>query len=280
MKTIQTPLNQHSPIAMTKADWKLTNVEWRKDYSTIYLNGEPRFIVDLTTGKKYLNESKNIVRLKCLYPGLVMISAISAIAGVINIAYRSGKILSGYHFWTDKTSEKTYKFSAKINNNLYRFKARFDVLNFVNSLLYRKSELLSVRENADGTFKFKVRNEHNQVREIDAKAVDHFNIDSGMQDVKHQEITLLDFKKISTKYDLKSRIIELAKDVGRIVASPLVVIALTFSALYGLLKPYEARKLISSIALAVCGTTKVAACFAPEASFHILGGDINTQNAF
>lgn len=278
MSPINPPLNQYK--AMTEKDWQLSNIEWKEDTSSTYSNGAAQYLIDSTTGKRYLNDSREVVRLKCICPGMIFIPIISAAAGVVNIVYRSGKVLSGYHFWSNKTSEKIYQFTAKMGNVEHIFQARFDDLPFVNGLSSEDIRDWSIKKNEDGTHKFKITNLSGETREINATLVSKNDLMTQEYDTGGKKLKLEQPEQISKKYDIKARCIELAKDIGRIVASIFVVIALTFSALYGLWKPYEARKLISSIALAVCGTNKVAACFAPDPSYHLLGGDINEQNAF
>jgi hypothetical protein len=271
--SIKAPLNQYNPRAMTQEDWQLSDIQWTVDEAGPKFEGSetPKWLVDSTTGKRYLNESKNIVRFKCLLLAPLQIFQASVIAGPLNIAFRSLKILSGYHFWSEQASEKTYQFTATVGNQSCTFKARFDELGPVNDFFMKKAKVASLSKNEDGTYKFEIKCEQ-KIITINA-STDGW---AGLQET----ITLSDFQEIESKYDVKERFIEVAKDIGRIVASVFVIIPLLASAAYGLWKPYEARKLISSIALAVLGTNEVAACFAPDPSFHLLGGSMDKQHAF
>lgn len=61
------------------------------------VDGAPKWVRDKTTGKLYLNESKNLTRFKC---GLLVVFSppMHAIACVTNFCYRGLKIIAGYHF--------------------------------------------------------------------------------------------------------------------------------------------------------------------------------------
>lgn len=275
--SIKAPLNRYNPRAMTQEDWQLSDIEWTVDETGPKFEGSqtPKWLVDSTTGKRYLNESKNCVRFKCLLLVPLQIPQILVIAGIGNIVFRSLKILSGYHFWSEQTSEKTYQFTATVGAQSCTFKARFDEVGPVNDLFTSQTSLpASLLKNTDGTYKFTIDfgKEKQKIITINAATDGWANLQG--------EITVSGFQKIESKYDVKERFVEVAKDIARIVASVFVIIPLLASAAYGLWKPYEARKLISSIALAVLGTNEVAACFAPDPSFHLLGGSMDKRNAF
>lgn len=199
-----------------------------------------------------------------------------------HITYRSIKVLSGYHFWGNLEEEKTYEFTVEIqtgnNKTRHTFQARFDDLSKMKKLENAESyDLSSMVKGDDKIYNLVLKT--NQGEEVTLKALET-NQEEITNSSDGKKITLSDLKKIKERYDLETRFLECVKDIGRIVASFFVVIPLALSALYGLWKPYEARKLISSIALAVCGTDQVAACFAPSPSFHALGGNTNKQGAF
>lgn len=61
--------------------------------------GIPKFIIDMNTGKKYLNDSTESIRSKCF---LIAFGTpiVHIPCGAVNIAYRVAKLLSGYHFWS------------------------------------------------------------------------------------------------------------------------------------------------------------------------------------
>jgi hypothetical protein len=86
-------------------NWKLdTEGEKWKSY-----NGdkqEPKFIIDETTNRHYFNESKGVVRFKCL---LLAIGTpfIHCLASIANIAYRILKIVTGAHLWLPKDGGKS-----------------------------------------------------------------------------------------------------------------------------------------------------------------------------
>lgn len=57
-------------------------------------------VIDETTNRRYLNDSRSVVSLKC-FMLTVGTPVVHLIAGVINIAYRILRILIGYHFWKE-----------------------------------------------------------------------------------------------------------------------------------------------------------------------------------
>src|SRR4051812_8475141 len=61
--------------------------------------GTPKFIIDADTGKKYLNESIEVIREKCFLIALGT-PLVHIPCGAANIAYRVAKLISGYHFWS------------------------------------------------------------------------------------------------------------------------------------------------------------------------------------
>lgn len=75
--------------------------------------GQPMYLIDNTTGRRYLNESKTIVRIKCFLLTLGTPLA-HPFVSIINIAYRILKLISLSHFWIEKKNEeKKYNFKAR-----------------------------------------------------------------------------------------------------------------------------------------------------------------------
>jgi len=66
----------------------------------------------------------------------------------------------------------------------------------------------------------------------------------------------------------------------RIVATPLVLVALELSALYGIFRPYDGRKLYASFERMQYNHWILAPCFQPSPTNHLLGGDAKKQNAY
>lgn len=81
-------------------------------------------------------------------------------------------------------------------------------------------------------------------------------------------------------YSLKNRIIDMGIDISRIATAPIALIGLELAAIYGVLKPYDGRKLYATIERAEYGNFILAPCFQPDPSRHAFGGDINQKNAF
>lgn len=95
-------------------------------------------------------------------------------------------------------------------------------------------------------------------------------------------------------YSLKERAIEAGKDILKTLATPFVVLFLESAALYGILNPFDGRKLyatwerFSYQALGIEGIDLFcrpspgfcAPCFQPDATRHALGGDALNGNAW
>jgi len=92
-------------------------------------------------------------------------------------------------------------------------------------------------------------------------------------------------------YKVKMRVVELAKDVARIVVTPFAWIGLFFASWVGAFSfskdgPRDGAKIFSSIEIAMYGGRMDdghfgwAPCYQPEATSHGFGGDINNSRAF
>lgn len=84
----------------------------------------------------------------------------------------------------------------------------------------------------------------------------------------------------SSTSTFKARLAEAGKDLLRIVATPIAVVGMELAAIYGMIRPYDGRKLYASIERAQYGNFILAPCFQPDPTQHALGGDINKKNAF
>jgi hypothetical protein len=83
-----------------------------------------------------------------------------------------------------------------------------------------------------------------------------------------------------SSYDLTGRLKNCAVDTLRVLTTPLAPIALQLTAIYGLFRPYDARKLYATIERAQYGNFILAPCFQPLATHHLFHGKIDEQNAF
>ena len=172
---------------VTFKDFQLINT-WEPDVDGPcwpYTGGTPKVLIDKATGRKYLNESKGVIRNKC---NLLVIGTplIHPIAAVVNVVYRILKLITLSHFWVGK--------------------------------------------------------------ELD--------------------------------YNFKARLGAAGKDLLRIIVAPLSLVGLELAALYGVVRPYDGRKLYASIERAIYGYFILAPCFQPDAKYHAFGGDIAQRNAF
>ncbi len=149
--------------------------------------GTAKFIIDMSTNRRYLNEDRGTVRIKSFLLTLGT-PIVHSVAAICNVAYRTLKILTLSHFWMEKEQEKSYNF--------------------------------------------------------------------------------------------KERLVDAGVDFLKIVEIPLAMIGLELSAIYGIFRPYDGRKLYASIERATYGNFILAPCFQPNPKHHALGGDINEKGAF
>lgn len=97
---------------ITLNDFKPVN-NWEVDKTgEKWSDGEPKYLIDDSTKRRYWNESENCVRTKCILLSLGT-PFVHTIASVINVAIRAIKILSLSHFLMPKAEEKTYSFKQR-----------------------------------------------------------------------------------------------------------------------------------------------------------------------
>lgn len=103
---------------VTSKDFQLVN-QWKPDLKGPKFDwpadNEPAFVIDQTTNRRYLNEDPFIVATKCVLLASVTPLAHS-IASIVNVAYRTLKIITGAHFWMPKEGEKKYNFQARLTD--------------------------------------------------------------------------------------------------------------------------------------------------------------------
>ncbi len=71
---------------------------------------------------------------------------------------------------------------------------------------------------------------------------------------------------------LSQRAWSCSKDSLRIAFTPIILVGLELSALYGLLLPNQGKKLYATFERCLYGRAVLAPCFQPSASEHLLGG--------
>lgn len=119
-------------------------------------------------------------------------------------------------------------------------------------------------------------------RALKVVSLSHFWLPSSCIDPNH---------KWNGRYDVKKRVVELAKDVARIVATPFAWLGLFFASWIGAFSfskngPRDGAKIFSSIEIAMYGGRMDdgyfgwAPCYQPEANSHAFGGNINHSRAF
>lgn len=87
-------------------------------------------------------------------------------------------------------------------------------------------------------------------------------------------------KENERDYSLKERGLEAMEDLVKIVSAPFVLCALEASAIYGLFRPFDGRKLYASFErFAFYDRFFLAPCFQPDPSCHFFGGNLRTRDA-
>ena len=72
-------------------------------------------------------------------------------------------------------------------------------------------------------------------------------------------------KDLTKEYNFKERLFDAYTDILRIIATPIALLGLELSAIYGLYSPYDGRKLYASIESALYdGSFTLASCFQPQ----------------
>ncbi|MBS3921527.1 MAG: hypothetical protein KGZ37_00055 [Nitrosarchaeum sp.] len=75
--------------------------------------GLSKFIIDKTTGRGYLNETKKCIRLKCL--ALIFASPlVHPITSIINVVHKTLKLVSLSYFWMNIDNTTKYNFKARL----------------------------------------------------------------------------------------------------------------------------------------------------------------------
>jgi hypothetical protein len=101
-------------MSVTLRDFRPINI-WEIDHDGAkYHDGSPEHVVDLTTGRRYWNESKGTIRFKCflLTLGVPLIHPITA---AVNVAYRVVKLVSFYHFWGIKDAQGRFNLKESLS---------------------------------------------------------------------------------------------------------------------------------------------------------------------
>lgn len=73
---------------------------------------------------------------------------------------------------------------------------------------------------------------------------------------------------------LRIRTAECVKNILRVIATPVVLPLFALSSLYGLIRPYDGRKLYGNLEAAIYGRSLIAPCFQPNPKKHLFGSDI------
>ncbi len=92
--------------------------------------------------------------------------------------------------------------------------------------------------------------------------------------------TLDDVKENQSDYGLNQRVSDAKSDAFHILFAPINILLLECAALYGMLLPHNGRKLYASLETFAYGSFVLAPCFQPKPDTHLLGGDMDMQNAW
>lgn len=79
---------------------------------------------------------------------------------------------------------------------------------------------------------------------------------------------------------LKARAKRARNDCLRVLTAPIALIGLELSSIYGVVNPYDGRKLYASIERACYGKAVLARCFQPSPTGHTFGGDPLKRDAY
>jgi len=102
------------------SDFKVINI-WKLDLDGEKWNccdkhrGQAKYIIDLSTNRRYSNEAPGIVRTKCFLLTLGT-PIVHLIAGVCNAAFRALQIITLAHFWMPKDEERSYNFRVRLKD--------------------------------------------------------------------------------------------------------------------------------------------------------------------
>lgn len=100
---------------ITLRDFQPINT-WKPDLDgSKWKDGDPEYLIDMTTGRRYWNESKGCIALKCFL--LTMGTPIvHVIASLVNVAYKIVKLVSFSHFRMNKEGKTLSSFQEKLKD--------------------------------------------------------------------------------------------------------------------------------------------------------------------
>jgi len=78
----------------------------------------------------------------------------------------------------------------------------------------------------------------------------------------------------------KARLLETRDHFLKIIATPFALIGMLFASMYGVIRPYDGRKLYASMERLAYDRAVLAPCFQPNPTHHLLGGKIDGQNVW
>ena len=105
-------------MSVTFQDFQPVN-NWKPDLDGEKYNcckehkGQPKFVIDQATNRRYFNESKDVVSFKCFLLSLGT-PFVHPVTSVVNVAYRIVKLASLSHFWIEKNGEAKYDFNSRL----------------------------------------------------------------------------------------------------------------------------------------------------------------------
>jgi hypothetical protein len=103
-----------------KPTWRNAKSNYGR-HSWIRLEGyldKPKYLIDVNTGKEYLNEPESLVRLKCAELA-VLTPIVHTVIAVCSMAFKILRLVSLYHFWAD-THQPLKNRVADAGDNLLR----------------------------------------------------------------------------------------------------------------------------------------------------------------
>ncbi|MBY0529701.1 MAG: hypothetical protein K2P51_05875 [Rhabdochlamydiaceae bacterium] len=76
---------------------------------------DPKYLIDMTTGRRYWNESEGCVGFKCFLL-TVGTPIVHSVASLVSVAHKVIRLVAFFHFWKDVKGEKKYPFEERLND--------------------------------------------------------------------------------------------------------------------------------------------------------------------
>ena len=103
-------------VNLTLRDFQLCT-DWREEVDgEKFLDETPKYIIDQSTGRKYLNESDALVRFKFVIFAIAGTPVVHSLSLACHVVYRIAKLITASHFWIYKENESEYSFTCRLED--------------------------------------------------------------------------------------------------------------------------------------------------------------------